>query len=249
MNQSTPSQSSQSSQGIVSSKSWRRFSKVGALAAILAVSITPIASALVVTTNTLTIAPTGILDVKTNNVIVKTGIAGVATAGVYSGIQGYVQKGLYNGPNGFWDGPGINSSSAATNPNQATAVGVLDNGVAGYATWPPLEPKPLTGPEILVKYTYFGDADLDGTITGADYALIDGSVGMGASDWVFGDFDYDGVAATGADYALIDGGLAAFQLGGPLVSQGAAAVPEPGSLSLLAIGMLALARRSRSGGK
>ena len=242
MNQSTPSQSRQSTL----SKSWRRFSKVGALAAVLAATVTPAANALVLTTGTLTIAPTGTLNLKVNNLIVKTGIAGVPTAGVYNGIQRYAQTGLYNGAGGFWDGPGINSSNAATDPLQAHAIGVVDNAIAGYSSWPPLEPHALTGPEILVKYTYFGDADLDGQITSGDYLLI-GDPSLGPVAWLSGDFDYDG-AITSGDYLLIGGGQAAFDGpgGGPLVSQGGiGVVPEPTGLALLSAGVIGLLARRR----
>ncbi len=217
----------------------------------------PLVFANTLTTNTLTIAPTGILDLKTNNLIVKTGIAGAPTGGMYNGISGYVQRGLYNGPNGFWDGPGINSSAAAIDATQSKAVGILDNAAAGYTSWPPLDPHPLTGAEILVKYTYFGDADLDGAITAADYQLIDSSVGQNAFGWISGDFDYDGIGATVADYQLIDAGFSAYKASGgqvlSLAPSGSvdgvgAAVPEPGALGLIGMGLLALVRRNRQAG-
>lgn len=231
----------------------RRITKIGAVA-FAALSIgAPLAQAtgIVLTTNTLTIAPTGTLNLKDNSLIVKTGIAGVIGGGgpgLYDGIQGYVQRGLYSGPMGFWDGYGIDSSVAASNPGQTRAIGVLDNALAGYTDWPVLYPHPVTGTSILVKYTYFGDADLDGQITPADYLLIDSSVGNNMSDWVFGDFDYDGLAGTASDYLLIDGGFADFQINGPLVAQGVGQpVPEPGSIGLIGLGLLTLARRNRSG--
>lgn len=240
MNQSTPSLPCQS----ILSKSWRRFSRAGTLAAVLVSAITPMAKALVLTTGTLSIAPNGTLDLKNNNLIVKTGSVGVATGGVYNGIQRYAQTGLYNGPGGNpWTGPGINSSTAAADPNVAHAVGVVDNAIAGYAAWPPLDPHPLTGPEILAKYTYFGDADLDGRITSGDYLLI-GDPSLGPVSWLSGDFDYDG-AITSGDYLLIGGGQAAFDGagGGPLVSQGA--VPEPAGMALVSVGVLSLLARRR----
>ena len=57
--------------------------------------------------------------------------------------------------------------------------------------------------DVLIKYTYFGDANLDGTLNGADYQQIDMGFGMGLTGWQNGDFNYDGVI-NGADYALLD---------------------------------------------
>ena len=52
-------------------------------------------------------------------------------------------------------------------------------------------------------YTYVGDANLDGQVTGDDYAGIDFNVGTGADGWFNGDFNLDG-AVTGDDYSPID---------------------------------------------
>lgn len=61
--------------------------------------------------------------------------------------------------------------------------------------------------QVLVKYTYFGDANLDGQVTPSDYAIVDGNVGLG-HDWAGGDLDGDG-QVTPADYAQIDGNMGA----------------------------------------
>ena len=57
--------------------------------------------------------------------------------------------------------------------------------------------------DVLVKYTYFGDANLDGTVSGADYQQIDAGFGLHLTGWQNGDFNYDGVV-DGSDYSLID---------------------------------------------
>ena len=56
---------------------------------------------------------------------------------------------------------GVNSSAAATDANADTALGYGDNAELGLTTFSGVA---LTGPEILVKYTYYGDADLSGVV-------------------------------------------------------------------------------------
>jgi hypothetical protein len=62
---------------------------------------------------------------------------------------------------------------------------------------------------IVGKYTYFGDANFDGQVTGDDYTVIDANlnvtppVGM---EWLYGDANLDGTV-TGDDYTVIDANL------------------------------------------
>ena len=56
-----------------------------------------------------------------------------------------------------------------------------------------------------MKYTYFGDANLDGVVNASDYTLIDNGFNSQTSGplltgWFNGDFNYDGVV-NGDDYA------------------------------------------------
>ena len=55
-----------------------------------------------------------------------------------------------------------------------------------------------------MKYTYDGDANLDGKINVDDYGHIDSSVVVpGVSGWFNGDFNYDGKINVD-DYGIID---------------------------------------------
>jgi hypothetical protein len=124
---------------------------------------------------------------------------------------------------------------------------------------------PVADGDILVKYTYYGDATLTGSVTSADYLQIDNGYNSGGAlkGWYNGDFNYDGVI-NGDDYTLIDNaynsqGLATFAgvSAGPAemiasdtdqIAPGAVAspeVPEPGTLSLIGLGAAGLLARRR----
>src|SRR5439155_25512022 len=95
----------------------------------------------------------------------------------------------------------------------------------------------------LVMYTYGGDANLDGKINVDDYGRIDFNVPLGTSGWFNGDFNYDGKINVD-DYGIID-----FNVGiqGPAFSTDSSllAVPEPGTIALLAAPLVALMRLRR----
>jgi len=113
-----------------------------------------------------------------------------------STIFAMLQSG-YNG--GAWNGSsGINSTTAATDAASVHAIGMMQP-TAGTT----FENQPLGTADVAIKYTYYGDANLDGQVDGSDYSLIDNGYLTGASGWQNGDFNYDGVI-NGSDYTLID---------------------------------------------
>ena len=102
--------------------------------------------------------------------------------------------------NGRWTGTGLTSSAAAANAAHTTAVGVASNAGGVYATF---DGQPVSASSVLVRYTYYGDANLDGKVNAADYTRADVGAVTHATGWLNGDFNYDGVV-DGTDYALMD---------------------------------------------
>ena len=57
--------------------------------------------------------------------------------------------------------------------------------------------------DVLVKYTYFGDADLDGQVDNSTTTCGGRLVSPSSlTGWLFGDFDYDGSVDYATDYDL-----------------------------------------------
>ena len=99
---------------------------------------------------------------------------------------------------------------------------------------------------VVGKYTYFGDANIDGQVSGDDYTVIDANldtipaVGL---EWLSGDMNLDG-SVTGDDYTVIDANLGLGN-GNPLTPSSLSAVPEPGSLAVLGAAAAGLVLRRR----
>ncbi len=126
-----------------------------------------------------------------------------------------------------------------------------DNGSGGAFTTS-FDGQTVSNTDILVKYTYEGDANLDGIVNGDDYDLIDNGFNNDLTGWRNGDFNYDGVV-NGDDYTLINNGFNNEGAGTlTIVAQDTAqvaSVPEPTSLWLLAAGMASLLARRRAIGR
>ena len=196
------------------------------------------------------------LDLTNNKMIVAAGDIGTANAGgTYGGLTGKIQSG-YNFS--AWDGPGITTSMPDAGPLVGTTTLAISTADATFYAGGTFGGVPVASGDVLVMYTYAGDANLDGLIDGADYGLIDNYVQFpGASGYANGDFNYDGVI-DGADYGIIDNSI---QLQGPPIPAGTypasagtvavAVVPEPASLSVLCVAAASVigqrSRRSRRG--
>jgi fibronectin-binding autotransporter adhesin len=173
-------------------------------------------------------------------------------------VTSQVQQGYNQAGGGNWNGSGgISSTAAANDSTHLTALGVIENTVDGST---PLFGGSLgsfdgqypSATDVLVKYTYYGDTNLDGQVDGTDYSRIDNGYLNQLTGWYNGDFNYDGVI-NGSDYTLIDnaynmqGASLAAQVASATaqVAGGSSSVPEPASLGLLAAGAIGLLGRRR----
>ena len=216
----------------------QRLVKACALVSVLAAGAMPAVQAAptVQDFGTFSMGPTSKANLTNGAMIVRTS--------PFATIRGYVATGFAGG---LWNGFGINSSTAATDPNGITALGIANNADFGLATF---FGHPTTGgTESLIRYTYYGDATLDGKVNADDYAFTDAGFAGGANYWGLGDFNYDGVVDA-TDYAFLDAGFAG--QGAPFApsltgggGKPAGVVPEPSALGMMLVGALGLLQRRR----
>jgi hypothetical protein len=142
----------------------------------------------------LTIDPGATLDVKDDDLILPDGALGTWTGSSYDGVTGMIKSGA------------IFSSSAQS---KLTTLGVATAGdalsISGSQT-ALFDGQTVSPSDILVKFTYVGDANLDGKVNIDDYGRIDGNVAQSGNvfGWFNGDFNLDGKINID-DYGLIDG--------------------------------------------
>ena len=141
----------------------------------------------------------GTLDLRDNDVVVNYQDAspiGIWTGSSYGGITGMIKAGR------------IFSSSAGALQRLAVAeaddIFDLPTAVATAS----FSGQTVDWTSVLVKFTYGGDANLDGRINIDDYGRIDGKVSQSGSafGWFNGDFNYDGKINID-DYGIIDGAV------------------------------------------
>jgi probable HAF family extracellular repeat protein/autotransporter-associated beta strand protein len=198
---------------------------------------------------------TGTIDLVNNDLIVHNSSFGVINSQLQQGYAG-----------GTWQGSGgIVSSKAAADTTHLTALGLILNETFNNNTIKNVfDNTAVHYGDVLIKYTYYGDADLTGKVNSADYTRIDGAYlnnqdpgNTPLTGWYNGDFNYDGVT-NGSDYTLIDNAFN--QQGATITAQIApnvawttvqiAAVPEPGSAAMVGlVGMGLLGRKARASDK
>ncbi|HYO09684.1 MAG TPA: PA14 domain-containing protein [Tepidisphaeraceae bacterium] len=107
----------------------------------------------------------------------------------------------------------------------ARASDVLQIAPTATGTW---FGRTVSGGEKLSMYTYAGDANLDGTINGDDYFLLDSNAGRVGANWYNGDFNFDG-KVDGDDYFLIDSNASAARGGARLTPDAGPEAALPGA--------------------
>ncbi|MBE3070172.1 MAG: PEP-CTERM sorting domain-containing protein, partial [Planctomycetes bacterium] len=210
-------------------------------------------------TRNLVVATAGKIDLTSGNLVVDYD---PAKASPFDAVVAQVQAGLGTGA---WDGThGLTSSVANGNAKGIIGIGVVENndvdlleGTFRTRLYDNLEVGDgvaLDESSVLVKVTYWGDANLDGVIDANDYDQIDRNYLFqpAVATWSLGDFNYDGVIDAN-DYDKIDRAYlfqgSAMGAGVTAVAGGAVpvATPEPATLALLGLGAVAaLARRRRT---
>jgi hypothetical protein len=152
-------------------------------------------------TSGLTLGANSILDLDGNDMIVQA--TAPTRSAVMSAITGWIKTARNTSPT-RWMGNGITSSVAAANAARNTGVAARINEVSGGGVLlTSFDGQSVDVNSILLKYTYEGDANLNGRIEPDDFAAIDAGFINRATGYGNGDFDFSG-SIDSDDYFAID---------------------------------------------
>jgi hypothetical protein len=182
-------------------------------------------SAVAIEIGNLTVGTAGLIDLTNHDLIIHGGeTLSQVEALIVDGIGGTT---------------GITSSTVADTPG--TALGYATAGELGISTFDGIS---VTSTDILVKYTYIGDANLDGEVNNSDFVILAHNFGASPADWSQADFNYDGVVGPTdfGIFATYDDSGTGGSFGNPLA---VVATPEPGSLAMLGVTSALLVRRRK----
>jgi hypothetical protein len=148
-----------------------------------------------------------------------------------------------------WNGLGITSSAAQaanTAEPESRSIGFAENSSLPLGSYATFRGQTVDDTSVLMAFTRTGDANLDGVVNDDDVTIVSATYAPGVPQpsWALGDFDYNGfvddddVTLLGAFYDPTATPLAA-----PIeaAAGSVAAVPEPASLVLFALGGIAIA--------
>ncbi|HZL35042.1 MAG TPA: dockerin type I domain-containing protein [Tepidisphaeraceae bacterium] len=153
----------------------------------------------VLVTDSLSIASTGKLDLTNNGMIVNyaNGVSPI------SSIASLIQS-AYSA--GTWTGAGITSTLADGTQH---ALGYAEASDIAGAAGGTFMGQAVGASAVLIHYTRYGDANLDGQVNFADFVALSNHFGATvASGWDAGDFNYDGTVSF-ADFVLLSNNFGA----------------------------------------
>jgi uncharacterized delta-60 repeat protein len=182
-------------------------------------------------TNALTIGGTGKLNLLFSDLILHSSES--ERFNDLSRMTGLIKQGFNLGGT-LWAGNGITTTAGGNGSSSYAALGVILNDLAAagggagpiYTTF---DGESVGANDVLVRKSYFGDADADGSVSTNDYFQIDNGFLGSKTGWINGDFDYDGAVTTN-DYFLIDNAF--LSQTGPHAPALALAAPGADSLPL-----------------
>jgi hypothetical protein len=125
----------------------------------------------------------GKIDLNDNRAIID-----YATNSPIANVRSLILQG-FNG--GSWTGNGMTSSAAAAASTSAhkTALGYAEASAINAGSF---GGETVDGTSLLVRYTYSGDANIDGTVDLTDFTFLAANFNKGSGAvWLEGDFNYD----------------------------------------------------------
>jgi autotransporter-associated beta strand protein len=185
----------------------------------------------------------GNLDLGQNDLIVNYASATNAVANLNNVFTQL--SNAYSG--GSWQGGALTSSAAAaaSSTEHRTALGYAEASTIGGLTT--FDGVTTDAHMLLVRYTYVGDANLDGRVNALDFNAIAANYGLSGATalWVKGDANYD-LNINSDDFTEMSKNFGLTILPGEPLGLGTL-VPEPTSITLIAgAAGLAVTRRRRS---
>jgi hypothetical protein len=146
-----------------------------------------------------------------------------------------------NSAGDFWSGNGIGTSAATP----ITGLGaIINEDASGQPIYTTFSGQDVDTGSILVKYTYYGDINLDGVVNIDDYFAVDIAFANHIDGgWHAGDFDYSGGPPNGDDYFLMDSAFSG--QGAPAAGGIPSTVPEPCTATLTLLACTIVPRRRR----
>jgi photosystem II stability/assembly factor-like uncharacterized protein len=169
--------------------------------------------------SSLSLSPEAVLDLRDNSLVID-----------YDGVSPLpvIQERIVSGfDGGQWAGAGLSTSLAST----TLGLGYGEASTLGISQF---SGQIVDSTSVLVRFTLYGDANLDAEVTSVDFNVMQSGFGAPRSLWTSGDFTYDGKVTT-LDFNLLAGNFGASVPSGALLGS---LIPEPGvSISLLLLSL------------